>query len=174
MIINTDRLTIRKFVMDDWKSVYEYTSNADVMEYIPEGVFSESDAQAFVLKNSGDDAKKFPVLLKDQNELIGHIVFEKYFGDHTYEIGWVFNPKFYNKGFASEAAYAVLDYGFNELKLHRIIATCQPENIGSYRVMEKIGMRKEGHFKKCIPSGDEWWDEYYYAILKEEWDMKNS
>jgi len=55
------------------------------------------------------------------------------------------------------------------MKLHRIIATCQPENTSSYRVMEKIGMRREGYFKKCIPTEKEWWDEYYYAILKEEW-----
>ncbi|MEH7153934.1 GNAT family N-acetyltransferase, partial [Bacillus thuringiensis] len=51
-----------------------------------------------------------------------HIVFHKYFGEHTYEIGWVFNPKYFNKGYASEAAKATLKYGFKEMKLHRIIA----------------------------------------------------
>ena len=63
---------------------------------------------------------------------------------------------------------ATLKYGFKEMKLHRIIATCQPQNTPSYRVMEKIGMRREGYFRKCIPHGNEWWDEYYYAILEEE------
>lgn len=53
--------------------------------------------------------------------------------------------------------------------LHRIIATCQPENTPSYRVMEKLGMRREGYFQQCIPRGDIWWDEYYYAMLKTEW-----
>ena len=53
----------------------------------------------------------------------------------------------------------------HSMNVHRIIATCQPENIPSYRVMEKIGMRREGFFKKCIPKGNVWWDEYYYAIL---------
>ncbi|OJD55348.1 GNAT family N-acetyltransferase, partial [Bacillus albus] len=114
------------------------------------------------------NAENFPVILIDENILIGHIVFHKYFGEHTYEIGWVFNPKYFNKGYASEAAQATLKYGFKEMKLHRIIATCQPENTPSYRVMEKIGMRREGYFKKCIPHGNEWWDEYYYAILEEE------
>ncbi|GLB61667.1 hypothetical protein NCCP133_37960 [Cytobacillus sp. NCCP-133] len=66
--------------------------------------------------------------------------------------------------------YAVLKGGFEELGLHRIIAACQLENPPSYRVMEKIGMRREGFYKKCIPHGDEWWDEYYYAILKEVWN----
>lgn len=169
MKIETNRLLIRNFKEDDWQAVYDYTSDSHVMKYIPEGVFNEDMAKKFVSDNSGEQAKYFPVTLIEENLIIGHIVFHQYFGDHTYEIGWVFNPKYYNKGYASEAAKAVLHYGFKEMNLHRIIATCQPENIASYRVMEKIGMRREGYFKKCIPNGDEWWDEYYYAVLGEEW-----
>ncbi|MFE8700031.1 GNAT family N-acetyltransferase [Cytobacillus sp. FJAT-54145] len=169
MNITTERLLIREFKPQDWHGLYEYTSDSVVMTYIPEGVFTEENAKEFVNKNVGQNAKSYPVFLKDNQTLIGHIVFYKCFGDHTYEIGWVFNPKFYNKGYASEAALATLKYAFEELSAHRIIATCQPENTGSYRVMEKIGMRREGFFKKCIPHGDKWWDEYYYAILDEEW-----
>jgi [ribosomal protein S5]-alanine N-acetyltransferase len=169
MNIETNRLRIRKFELNDVQALLEYTADNQVMRYIPEGVFTEGDAVKFIEANIGDKAEKFAVVLKDENTLIGHIAFHKYFGDHTYEIGWVFNPEFQNKGYASEAAKSILKYGFEELKLHRIIATCQPENIASYRVMEKIGMRREGYFKKCIPHGDGWWDEYYYAILDEEW-----
>ncbi|MCU4988726.1 GNAT family N-acetyltransferase [Bacillus cereus] len=168
MFIEAERLLIRKFEFKDWEAVHEYTSDSNVMKYIPEGVFTEEDTRNLVNKNMGENAENFPVILIDENILIGHIVFHKYFGEHTYEIGWVFNPKYFNKGYASEAAQATLKYGFKEMKLHRIIATCQPENIPSYRVMEKIGMRREGYFKKCIPHGNEWWDEYYYAILEEE------
>ncbi|MGG0290837.1 GNAT family N-acetyltransferase [Bacillus pacificus] len=168
MFIKAERLLIRKFEFKDWEAVHEYTSDSDVMKYIPEGVFTEEDTRNFVNKNMGENAENFPVIQIDENILIGHIVFHKYFGEHTYEIGWVFNPKYFNKGYASEAAKAILKYGFKEMKLHRIIATCQPENTPSYRVMEKIGMRREGYFKKCIPHGNEWWDEYYYAILEEE------
>ena len=170
MNITTERLIIRKFAYDDWQAVYSYTSDANVMKYIPEGVFSEEDSKKFVIENSSENAKYFPVFLKNDEALIGHIVFHKCFGEHTYEIGWVFNPQYTNKGYASEAAHAVLKHGFESMKLHRIVATCQPENIASYRVMEKIGMRKEGLFKKCIPQGNEWWDEYFYAVLDEEWN----
>jgi [ribosomal protein S5]-alanine N-acetyltransferase len=169
MNINTDRLLIREFKHDDWREVYPYTSDCEVMRYIPEQEFTVKVAKEFVIKNQGKNAKYFPVILKAGNTLIGHLVFHPFFGEHTYEIGWVFNPKFYGRGYATEAAKAVVNHAFKEMKLHRIIATCQPENIPSYRVMEKIGMRREGYFKKCIPSGDEWWDEYYYAILREEW-----
>ncbi|CAM4379217.1 acetyltransferase [Bacillus manliponensis] len=169
MYIKTKRLFIRDFEPNDWRAVHEYTSNEHVMKYIPEGLFSEEDTKKFVIHNIGEKAEKFPVILQSENTVIGHIVFHKYFGDHTYEIGWVFNPKYFNQGYASEAAKAIVTYGFEEIGLHRIIATCQPENTPSYRVMEKIGMRREGYFKKCIPHGTEWWDEYYYAVLREEW-----
>jgi ribosomal-protein-alanine N-acetyltransferase len=172
MYIKTERLIIRNFENTDWQAVHEYTSDINAMRYIPEGVFTEEIAKDFVMKNMDDNAKNFPVVLADESNLIGHIVFHKYFGEHTYEIGWVFNPKFHNKGFASEAALAVLKFGFEKMRLHRIIATCQPENTPSYRVMEKIGMRREGCFKKCIPHGNEWWDEYYYAILREERELE--
>lgn len=169
MHVETERLLIRKFELKDLQAVYEYTSDANVMKYIPEGVFTEEAVQDFIRQNMGNEAEKFAVVLKGENILIGHIFFGKYFGNHTYEIGWVFNPKYYNKGYASEAAKAILQFGFENMNLHRVIATCQPQNPPSYRVMEKIGMRREGYFKKCIPNGDEWWDEYYYAILEEEW-----
>ena len=171
MYVTTDRLIIRNFQGEDWPSVLEYTSNIRVMKYIPGGAFNEESVQQFIEKNSGnlDRARNFPVLLKANGKLIGHLVFHTYFGEHTYEIGWVFNPSFQNHGYASEAASALLKYGFEDMNLHRIIATCQPENVPSYRVMEKIGMRREGYFKKCIPHENGWWDEYYYAILREEW-----
>ena len=97
MHTETKRLLIRKFNMEDLQAVYEYTSDANVMKYIPEGVFTEEMAKDFIEQNLGEEAEKFAVILKGENTLIGHIFFGKYFGDHTYEIGWVFNPKFYNK-----------------------------------------------------------------------------
>lgn len=169
MYIRTNKLIIRGFELDDWQAVYDYISDINTMKYMPEGTLSEEKTKEFVEKNMNNNAEKFPVLLTEENILIGHMVFHEYFGDHTYEIGWVFNRKYHNKEYASEAVIGLLKHGFEEMKLHRIIATCQPQNIASYKVMEKIGMRREGYFKKCIPHGSEWWDEYYYAILREEW-----
>ncbi|MCM3746086.1 GNAT family N-acetyltransferase [Paenibacillus pasadenensis] len=157
MNVTTERLIIRRFNYEDWPAVLEYTSNQTVMNYIPEGIQDEAAVKRFVEKNIGDEAGNFPVVLKDDGTLIGHIVFHRYFGEHTFEIGWVFNPRFYHRGYASEAALAI-----------------QPENVPSHRLMEKIGMRREGHFQKCIPHGDEWWDEYYYAILREEWNSREA
>ncbi|RJE87032.1 N-acetyltransferase [Paenibacillus sp. 1011MAR3C5] len=173
MDLNTERLSISKFRLEDWRVVLAYTSDRHVMEYMPDGIFQEQDAKAFVKQNMGEHAEKFAVRLKERDVLIGHMVFHKWYGENTYEIGWVFHPNYHNNGFATEAAKAVVNYAFVVLNAHRVIATCQPENIPSYRIMEKIGMRREAHFRKCIPAhyktGGGWWDEYFYAILAEEW-----
>lgn len=169
MHLKTERLSIRKFQSTDWQAVLEYTSDSNVMKYLPDGIFTEQDAKDFVNSNIGENAEKFAVILNDGNVLIGHMVFHPWYGENTYEIGWVLHPNYHSKGFATEAALAIVKYAFEEVNVHRIIATCQPQNIPSYRIMEKIGMRREAHFKKCYKKGAEWWDEYFYAILEEEW-----
>ncbi|QMV39881.1 GNAT family N-acetyltransferase [Cohnella cholangitidis] len=174
MNIRTRRLSIRSFKNEDWQAVLGYSSDKQVMKYMPAEAFTEKAAKEFVARQSGIHAENYAVVLNEGNILIGHMVFHKWFGEHTYEIGWVFNRDYHNKGYASEAAQAILNYGFEELKLHRIIATCQPENTASYRVMEKCGMRREGFFRKCILKDAEWRDEYFYAILEEEWMSRSS
>ncbi|MFK3935897.1 GNAT family N-acetyltransferase [Alkalihalobacillus sp. NPDC078783] len=173
MDIRTERLTIRSFKERDWEELYAYTKDANVMHFIPEDPFSQNQAKEFVIKNSSKNAHYVAVVLNRTDMLIGHLSFAPCFGDFTYEIGWIFNPSYYNKGFATEAALAVLTHAFKCMNVHRIIATCQPENPASYKIMEKLGMRREGYFKKCIPYQNDWWDEYYYAILREEYLQRN-
>ncbi|WP_309243112.1 GNAT family N-acetyltransferase [Bacillus cereus group sp. BfR-BA-01309] len=75
MLVKAERLLIRKFEFKDWQAVHEYTSDINVMEYIPEGVFTKEDTRNFVNENIGKNAKNFPVVLIDEDILIGHIVF---------------------------------------------------------------------------------------------------
>jgi RimJ/RimL family protein N-acetyltransferase len=168
--IETQRLAIRQFRPDDWKAVYEYMSDLEVIAYLPEGQLTEAQTREFLAKNIGDHAEALAVTLKVEKALIGHMVFHPWFATQIYEIGWVFNKRYHGQGYATEAAYALLEYGFEMLQIHRVIATCQRENVPSYRVMEKLGMKREGHFRKCIYRGEnQWWDEYFYAMLEEEW-----
>lgn len=168
--IETSRLVIRQFKPEDWQMVYSYTGDAVVMTFMEEGPMSAIQTKEFVEKNASEQASAFPLLLKAQDQLIGHMVFHPWFAPFTYEIGWVLHPDHQGNGYATEAARALLRYGFESLHAHRVIATCQPENPASYRVMEKIGMKREAHFRKCIYRGEGvWWDEYFYAILDEEW-----
>ncbi len=168
--VQTDRLLIRQFEPGDWPAFHAYASDPGVMAYIPGGPLSQDQAIQFVQKHAGEQAEAFAVLIKNTDTLIGHLTFHPWFAPQTYELGWVINPPFQAQGYATEAARALLQYCFETLMAHRVIATCQPENHASYRVMEKLGMRREGHFQKCIYRGEQiWWDELFYAILETEW-----
>ena len=168
--LETGHLRIRRFVADDWPAVFAYTSDAETMTYIPEGRQTEEQARAFVAENAGADGRALALVLRADNRLIGHMVFHPWFAPRTHEIGWVLHMGYHGRGYATEAALALLGCGFATLGLHRIIATCQPENVASWRVMEKLGMRREAHFRKCFQRDEAtWWDEYFYAMLEEEW-----
>lgn len=171
--LETEHLIIRRFSEDDWISVLKYTSDNENMKYLQENAFNEENAKEFIRQNIHENAEKFPVILKKENKLIGHMVFHTWYEPYkTWEIGWVFSKEYHNKGYATEAAVKIFNYGFETLKLHRIIATCDCRNIASYSVMEKLGMRREGHFIKDINKNGEWLDEYFYAIFEQEWAMK--
>lgn len=165
----TARLVLRPIAVDDWQAIHRYMSDPVVTTWLPEGLMSEEQSRAFAVKNAGDTPEALAVLTKSSNELIGHMVFHPWFAPYTHEIGWVFGREHQRRGYATEAAKSLLAYAFEALRCHRVIATCQPENVASWRVAEKLGMRREGYFRKCIPrESGKWWDEYFYAILEEE------
>ncbi len=173
--IETERLRVRRFTLDDWRDVHAYTSDAGVMTYVPESQMTEEQTRQFVAENVGEEARAYAVDLKAEDRLIGHMLFHPWYAEHIYEIGWIFHPGYHGQGNATEAATALLRYGFESLQVHRVIATCQPQNRPSWRVMEKLGMQREGHFRKCIQRDEAtWWDEYFYAILDEEWFAASS
>ena len=169
-MIETPRLLIRHFEPDDWIPVYSYVSNPEVMRYLPEGVLDQQQTRDFIAEQLEAEPRARALILRESGALIGHMGFHPWFAPQTYELGWVLHPQHHRQGYATEAAHALLRHAFETLRAHRVIATCQPENPASYRVMEKLGMRREGHFRKCIHRGGElWWDELFYAILDEEW-----
>ena len=84
-------------------------------------------------------------------------------------IGYSLNRKFWGQGYATEAAEALVKFGFGQLNLHRIFATCDPFNVASARVLEKAGMQREGHFRQHKWVKGKWRDSLLYAILDCEW-----
>jgi len=85
------------------------------------------------------------------------------------EIGYSFNPEFQGKGLASEAVRGLVGIGFETLDLHRIYARCDARNLGSWKLLERRGFRREAHFRQHALFKGEWDEEFYYAILKDEW-----
>lgn len=182
-IIETERLVLRPVEARDWRAIHCYGSLPEVVRYLPHEPFTEDDARAFALRWS-EQARQLEVahpqsdgwpemlvvMNKADGRLIGHVPFERFSPKYrTREIGWVFDPDYQGQGIATEAARAVLGLAFSKLGLHRMVATCDPRNRASYRIMEKLGMRREAHHVKDVQIRGEWTDEYFYAILEEEW-----
>jgi ribosomal-protein-alanine N-acetyltransferase len=175
MNITTKRLLIRDFVLEDWTAVHSYASDLEVAKYMIWGPNGEEDTREFInstiVMQQQEPRVDFEcaVILKETDQLIGGCGLRK--EGMIGEIGYCFNPLYWRKGYASEAAIALIDYGFNELGLHRIFATCRPENVGSAKVMEKVGMQREGHLREHMWHKGKWHDSYLHSILKHEWKI---
>jgi len=180
-MLTTERLIVRPFSANDYQDLYEYLSRKEIYQYEPGEPVSLGEAK----KISAERAKStdfWAVTLKDKNKkLIGHVSFIQTEPKHflTWEIGFIFNPAFQNKGYATEAARSLIAYAFRELGAHRVVGYCSPENIPSWRVLEKCGMKREGLQRKnaFFHKGEDhkpiWLDSYIYAILAEDFFKEN-
>jgi [ribosomal protein S5]-alanine N-acetyltransferase len=174
--LETERLMLREIEEDDWVSVHRYASDPAVSRFLIWGPNTEEQSRDYVrsIQAYRLEGPRNRVLLgmvcKDSGELIGGIGITRGNGDAgSAEIGYSLHPDYWGRGYATEAARALIEFGFREWRLHRVHARCDPENVGSARVMEKCGMRLEGHFRKLVMVKGEWRDRLTYAILDEEW-----
>lgn len=174
--METERLILRRFMPTDWLDLYEYLSQEEVVKYEPYDIFTQEEAKEEAIKRSNNLAF-YAVCLLESGKLIGNIYFEKQ-GFDTWELGYVFNQKFQGEGYATEAARALIDDAFANQGAHRIFAMCNPENTASWKLLERLNMRREAHqikniwFFKDLEGNPIWQDTYEYAILKEEWNQE--
>ena len=168
--LETPRLTLRRFTSSDGPAIHRYMGDPLVTRWLPRGRLDEAGAQTFADDNAGRRPRAVAVVERASGELVGHMDFHPWLGPGTREIGWAIGRLYQRRGYATEAARALLAHAFETLRAHRVVATCQPQNVASWRVMEKLGMRREAHFRRCLPRGPgEWWDEYFYALLADEY-----
>ncbi|MEG2017776.1 MAG: GNAT family protein [Clostridium sp.] len=174
--MKTERLVIRRFQPEDWLDLYEYLSQVEVVKYEPYEVFTEEESKAEAIYRS-KSPDFWAVCLKESGKVIGNIYLsEQDFS--TWELGYVFNSNYQGKGFAIEAAKALINHMFTEKEAHRVVAMCNPENTQSWKLLERLGMRREGYLAKNIyfsknkEGNPIWQDTYEYGILKSEWDIR--
>lgn len=179
MILTTKRLVLREFEEEDWRAVITYQSHPLYLRYNPWTHRTEQDVRAFVrrfvVQREEEPRTKFQlaITLAPDGQLIGNAGIRiKALDDWEADIGYELDPRYWGYGYATEAAGALLAFGFQELGLHRVWAGCIAENIASARVMEKIGMRQEGHLRENEWMKDRWWDTLLYAILEDEWQTR--
>ncbi len=175
-VVETERLILRELNKEDFASIHSYVSDPEVCRYQTWGPNSEADTQCFLdgsIKYQFDSPRyhyEIAVVTRADNKLIGscsiHITNLQ---NREGSIGYCYNKQYWRSGYASEAAKAIIKFGFEDLNLHRIFATCDPNNIGSSKVLEKIGMKREGHLRENMWQKGKWRDSFVYSILEDEY-----
>ena len=175
--LETNRLIIRKFNVDDACDLYEYLSLPETYIFEPGEPVDQKQALAMCKERAAGN-NFYAVELISEKKMIGHLYFQQaqpaeFF---TWELGYIFNPKYQGKGYCTESAQKIIAYAFTALNAHKITAFCNPKNIASWRVLEKCGMMREGHFKekaffrRNADGKPLWHDCYAYGLLQEDFD----
>lgn len=167
-ILTTERLLIRQFGPDDWPEVFAMNSSAAVMHSIASGrirpLEEEKASFARILANyqKGDGLGVWAVLLREGSQFIGAGSMTALEDTGEIQLGYRFKEQYWGQGYATEVAKALVDYGFRQLGLTRIVATANLTNEASKRVLEKTGLRweKRAYFYD--------WDVNYYSIETNE------
>ena len=177
--LTTKRLVLREFRPEDWRDVYDWCSDPEVLRFVgePQG---ESQVRDDVQRRSrsghptGDRGEYiFAIQLMEGGKVIGdcqlhcggHPMYHPRLGDVCYCL----NRAYWGQGYATEVVSALLAFAFDKLKLHRVTCKMITDNAASARVAEKAGMRREGHLLREALVRGTWYDEYLYAMLEDEW-----
>lgn len=174
MTIETERTIIRYFNEEDFEDLYNYLSLDEIYEFEPGIPISMEEAKKLA-KERAEKKNFIAVTDKESKRLIGHFSFFQSDPAYTrtYEVGFIFNPKFQGKGYAAESLNAFTSYCFSNLNVHRLEAKCDPANQRSWKLLERSGFEREGTLKKNIYFKEKdglplWQDTYVYGIVNPE------
>lgn len=180
--MRTARLLLRPMTDDDVDDIHAYQSRPDVCRYLPfeprtRDEVAEKVAKysaALALNGDGD----FWQLAIERASAPGRVIGDLYFtisstANATGEIGWTLHPDFTGRGYMTEAAGAILEVAFANLRLHRVRAGFDPRNDASIALCKRLGMREEAHFVEDLWFKGEWSDTGIYAILDREWPPRS-
>ncbi|HEX7313518.1 MAG TPA: GNAT family protein [Pyrinomonadaceae bacterium] len=179
--IETERLVLRRFEDKDLAAFLAYVNDPLVARYQSWESYTEEQAreviggQRMVEPGTPGQWFTFAAELKETGGLSGHVALSVKGEDRRQaEIGFTFARGHQGRGLAREAAEGVLDYAFGVLGLHRVVAVADCENARSVALLERLGMRREGHFVENIWFKGAWGSEYLYAVLRKEWTARRA
>lgn len=169
--IKTERLLLRKITDADAEDIFKLRSDKNVMKYIgkkPVVSIGEARDWAKLIQDSlqNNSGITWGISMAEKESLIGTIGFWRIIKEHyRAEIGYMLLPQYWKQGFTKEAILKVIDYGFQEMKLHSIEAHINPKNIGSATVLEKTGFVLEAYFKEDFFFDGAFEDTAIYSLL---------
>ena len=172
--IETERLLLRKITLNDASDMFEYASNPEVSEYTMWSTHVSIEDTKYFLKSLTKMYKKrelvdWGIVHKAEKKFIGTCGFVEWSMTHSRaEIGYALSARYWSEGYMSEAVNAIIEFGFREMLLNRVVGRCEVHNIASARVMEKVGMQFEGILRQQLFVKGKYWDLKIYSILREE------
>ena len=171
MNLETERLFLRPYRPEDFERVHLYGSLPDFSQYDVWGPNTEKDTHKFIADSIAKSQKdpmyefEFAVCLKENELLIGGCGIRRDSQEsQVANLGYAINPDFQSKGYATEVTKRLIEFGFKELNLAVIYATCDTRNTASFKVMEKAGMKRVGFIEKHKKVRDHMRDSYRYEI----------
>jgi len=170
VIAETERLILRRFTESDLQDLYDYLSDADVVEHEPYKVITMSETKRELERRILTE-EMIAVELKCNHKLIGNVYLGKRDFD-SLEIGYVFNKNYWAKGYAKESCMKLIELAFSD-GIHRIFAQCDPLNLNSWKLLESIGFDREAHLKQNLyfwrddNNKPVWKDTFIYAKMNE-------
>lgn len=174
-ILQTERLTLRRLMVSDTLDMYEYSRNEDVTRYLtwdahPDASYTREYLQYLGTHYNVGDFFDWAVVLNSEDKMIGTCGFTRFdYNNNSGEVGYVINPAYRGQGIADEAVRAVMQFGFETLRLNRIEAKFIEGNSASMRVMEKTGMTFEGYHRSSMLIKGSYKTIGVCAILRDEY-----
>ena len=147
IIAETDRLILRRYKESDLNDLFDYLSNPHVVEFEPYKPMTLEEVQDKLKWRISTD-EMIAVELKFNHKMIGNVYLGKREFD-SLEIGFVFNESYWKKGYAQESCEKLIELAFNN-GIHRIFAECDPNNLNSWHLLEKMNFTREGYLKKNV------------------------
>lgn len=175
--LKTPRLILRALTLADAPAMFEYTSREVVARYTlwaphPTVATTEAFIRDYAFKNYEKQVcEPFAITLREKpSKVIGTCgAWWSSEAMRVMEIGYALSDEYWNKGLMSEAVQAVIDHCFKSYEVNRIQAHFKKENVGSGKVMEKVGMKLEGIQRERVFHNNRYWDTVHYAILRSDW-----
>lgn len=164
VIIETDRLLLRPIRTSDADDVFEWTGDAVVNRYMPYPLYTNADDVKKWIASLRDDHIEFVFVLKSENKVIGAGSVHDTGGDGVYELGYNLNRKYWNKGYATEAAKAMLKWAHDELDIHEFKACHATANAASGKVLKKCGFEFTEFGQYSRFDGSETFDASFYKL----------
>lgn len=180
-LASTERLILRKFVAGDFEAYSAYRSLPEIYRFLyrdppsPEVMRERFDARLNSLFAEDDDTLLCAAIRHEDGALVGDVslTFTNKAALQA-EVGYIFNPAYAGKGYATEATEAIITLGFEKFGFHRIFARLDSKNTGSVGVVERLGLRREALLIESDRFNGIWGNECVYAVLRREWSEKRS